>query len=45
MYKRQGKDVAIIANGDTVRLALDAAKELEAKGITARVLDLSLIHI
>lgn len=36
---KEGKDVAIIANGDTVRLALDAAKELEAKGITARVLD------
>ena len=27
---KEGKDVAIIANGDTVRLALDAAKELEA---------------
>lgn len=38
-----GKDVAIIANGDTVRLALDAAKELEAKGITARVLDMHTI--
>ena len=39
----EGKDVAIIANGDTVRLALDAAKELEAKGITARVLDMHTI--
>lgn len=35
-----GKDVAIIAIGDTVRLAIDAAKELEAQGVTARVLDM-----
>lgn len=40
---KEGKDVAIIANGDSVRLALDAAKELEAKGITARVLDMHTI--
>ncbi|SCI05237.1 1-deoxy-D-xylulose-5-phosphate synthase [uncultured Ruminococcus sp.] len=40
---KEGKDVAIIANGDTVRLALDAAKELEAKGITARVLDMHTV--
>lgn len=40
---KEGKDVAIIANGDTVRLALDAAKELEAKGIAARVLDMHTI--
>lgn len=40
---KEGKDVVIIANGDTVRLALDAAKELEAKGITARVLDMHTI--
>lgn len=40
---KEGKDVAIIANGDTVRLALDAAKELEAKGITARALDMHTI--
>ena len=37
---RDGKDVAIIAIGDTVRLALDAARELESKGISARVLDM-----
>lgn len=37
---RDGKDVAIIAIGDTVRLALDAARELESKGIGARVLDM-----
>lgn len=40
---KEGKDIAIIANGDTVRLALDAAKELEAKGIAARVLDMHTI--
>jgi transketolase len=40
---REGKDVAIIANGDTVRLAIDAAKALESKGISARVLDMHTI--
>ena len=40
---RDGKDVAIIANGDTVRLAIQAAEELEAQGITARVLDMHTI--
>ena len=35
--------MAIIANGDTVRLAIDAAKELESKGISARVLDMHTI--
>ena len=40
---REGKDVAIIANGDTVRLAIQAAEEMEAQGITARVLDMHTI--
>ena len=40
---RDGKDVAIIANGDTVRLAIQAAEEREAQGITARVLDMHTI--
>ena len=40
---RDGKDVAIIANGDTVRLAIEAAKQLEAEGISARVLDMHTI--
>ena len=40
---REGKDVAIIANGDTVRLALEAAEALEAEGIQARVLDMHTI--
>ena len=40
---RDGKDVAIIANGDTVRLAIAAARELENKGISARVIDMHTI--
>ena len=39
----EGKDVAIIANGDTVRLAIQAAALLEAEGIQARVLDMHTI--
>lgn len=40
---RSGSDVAIIANGDTVRLALEAAEALSASGIEARVLDMHTI--
>ena len=40
---RDGKDVAIIANGDTVRLAIQAAEALSAQGIEARVLDMHTI--
>ena len=40
---RDGKDVAIIANGDTVRLAIEAARELENKCISARVIDMHTI--
>ena len=40
---RDGKDIAILANGDTVRLALEAADALAAKGIGARVLDVHTI--
>ena len=40
---KDGKDVAIIANGDTVRLALEAAEVLAGKGISARVLDMHTI--
>lgn len=40
---QDGKDVAIIANGDTVRLAIAAARELEAQGVSARVLDMHTI--
>ena len=40
---REGKDVAILANGDTVRLAIQAAGALAEKGIEARVYDLHTI--
>ncbi len=40
---RDGGDVAIIANGDTVRLAIEAAEQLSAEGIQARVLDMHTI--
>ena len=40
---RAGSDVAIIANGDTVRLALEAAEVLAAQGVEARVLDMHTI--
>jgi transketolase len=35
--------VAIIANGDTVRLALEAADELAKAGVQARVIDMHTI--
>ena len=40
---RRGNDVAIIANGDTVRLAVEAAEQLAAEGIEARVVDMHTI--
>ena len=40
---REGRDVAIITNGDTVRLAIQAAELLAAEGIQARVLDMHTI--
>ena len=40
---RDGKDVTIIANGLMVGAALDAAQELEAAGISARVLDMHTV--
>lgn len=40
---RDGGDVAIIAVGDTLRLAIEAAEQLHAKGIEARVLDMHTI--
>lgn len=40
---QDGKDIAIIANGDTVRLAIEAGKKLQAKGISARVIDMHTI--
>ncbi|MDO5112087.1 MAG: transketolase C-terminal domain-containing protein [Clostridia bacterium] len=40
---RQGQDVAILANGDTVCIALAAAEALSAKGVSARVLDMHTV--
>lgn len=40
---QEGKDVAIIANGDTVRLAIEAAEELKKAGLSAKVLDMHTI--
>ncbi|WP_420174973.1 transketolase family protein [Luteococcus sp. OSA5] len=40
---REGDDLAIIANGDTVRLALEAAEQLNASGINPRVVDMHTI--
>ena len=40
---RDGKDVSLIANGDTVYIALQAAELLAAKGISAKVLDMHTI--
>lgn len=40
---QDGNDVALIANGDTVTLAVDAARELAREGISARVLDVHTI--
>ena len=40
---KEGTDVALIANGDTVVLALKAEKELAAKGINASVYDFHTI--
>ena len=40
---REGKDVAILANGDTVRLAIQAAEALAEMGVEARVYDFHTI--
>lgn len=40
---RDGKDVTVIGIGDTVCIALEAAKVLASKGIEARVLDMHTI--
>jgi transketolase len=38
-----GEDIAIIANGDTVHLALEAAKKLNEEGISVKLLDMHTI--
>ena len=40
---KEGKDVSIIANGDTVCIALKAAEMLESEGISLKVLDMHTI--
>lgn len=40
---QDGSDVALIANGDTVILAIRAAEELAKEGISARVIDMHTI--
>ena len=42
-WLREGTDVAILANGDTLCLALEAAERLAQEGISARVLDFHTI--
>lgn len=39
----EGNDIAIIASGDIMSFAVNAAKELKAQGISARVLDMHTI--
>jgi transketolase len=41
---REGNDVTIIANGLMVAMALDAAEELAARGVQARVLDMATVR-
>jgi len=41
---RDGSDVTLIANGLMVAAALDAAEELAARGISARVLDMATVR-
>ncbi len=40
---RQGSDVTVIANGLMVAVALDAAHDLAARGISARVIDMHTV--
>lgn len=40
----EGADLTIVASGYSTRLALDAAKDLKAKNITADVIDLRVIN-
>ncbi|MDA3810964.1 MAG: transketolase family protein [Spirochaetaceae bacterium] len=40
---KEGKDVAIIANGDIMSVALKASEELESRGYSVRLLDMHTI--
>lgn len=39
----EGSDITIIGTGETVKIALDAGKQLEAKGIGARIISMHTI--
>lgn len=39
----EGTDIAIIANGDTLRLAVEAAEKLEEEGVSVRLVDMHTI--
>lgn len=40
---QDGKDIAIIANGDTVCIAMEAAEKLKESGVSVRLLDMHTI--
>lgn len=40
---KNGKDIALIANGDTLSIALEAAEQLKAEGISATVVDMHTV--
>ena len=42
-HLKDGKDVALIANGDTVHLAIEAAEILENEGVSVKLLDMHTI--
>lgn len=41
---REGKDVTLVSFGKTMKVALDAARELEKKGVSAEVIDLMSVR-
>lgn len=41
---REGKDITLVGCGWTTRLCLDAARTLEAKGVSAEVIDLRILN-
>lgn len=42
-HLKDGKDIAIIANGDTLSLAIEASEKLEEEGISVKLLDMHTI--
>jgi pyruvate/2-oxoglutarate/acetoin dehydrogenase E1 component len=41
---RQGNDITIVGSGFSTRLALDAAEQLQAQGVSAEVVDLRILN-